>query len=351
MTKTLIQLDGSLGEGGGQILRSALAMSLATGRGFRIRNVRANRDKPGLMRQHLTCVTSCAELCGATVDGAFVGSREVAFEPGAVKPGTYHWAIGTAGSVTMVLQAVLPALLRASAPSSVTIEGGTHLTMAPPFDFFARALVPMLELAGAKVVARIDRHGFYPAGGGRIAVDIEPSASPRRVEIMERGEKVGVRAKALVSRLPKSIAQRELDVVRAKLELNEDSAFVMEDNSAFGPGNAVMIDMQYANVTEVVTALGQLGVSAERVAHNAIKQAQLYEWRGAAVGEHLADQLMTPLAVMAGGAYRTGPLSSHATTNIATLEAFGVGIRTREVEADGGASSRGHVVVEVDAIG
>lgn len=350
MTEALIQLDGSLGEGGGQILRSALAMSLATGRGFRLRNVRANRDKPGLMRQHLTCVTSCAEVCGAKVDGAFVGSREVAFEPGAVKHGTYHWAIGTAGSVTMVLQAVLPALLRASGPSNVTIEGGTHLTMAPSFDFFARTLVPILERTGAKVVAGLERHGFYPAGGGRIVVDIEPTSTPRRVEIMERGEKVGVRAKALVSRLPRSIAQRELDVVRTKLELSDESALIVEDNTAFGPGNAVMIDVRYAHVTEVVTALGQLGVSAERVAKNALNEVAKYERCGAAVGAHLADQLMTPLAVMAGGVYRTGPLSSHSTTNIRTLEAFGVRARTHTIDAEEG-SRRGHLIVEVDPIG
>lgn len=346
MTETLIQLDGSLGEGGGQVLRSALAMSLATGRGFRLRNVRANRDKPGLMRQHLTCVTSCAQVCGGRVEGAFVGSREVAFEPGVVKAGTYHWAIGTAGSVTMVLQAVLPALLRAEGPSSLTVEGGTHLTMAPPFDFFARTLVPVLERTGAKVVARIERHGFYPAGGGRIVVDVEPTSVPRRVEMLERGEKIGVRAKALVSRLPRSIAQRELEVVRAALGLDDEAMLVVEDNTAFGPGNAVMIDVRHAHITEVVTSIGRLGVSAERVAREAAKAAEAYAWRGAAVGEYLADQLMTPLAVMGGGAYRTGPLSSHATTNIATMEAFGVAVRTREVEGE-----RGHVVVEVDGIG
>lgn len=348
MTETLIQLDGSMGEGGGQILRSALAMSLATGRGFRMCNVRANRPKPGLMRQHLTCVTSCAELCGAKVEGAHVGSREVCFEPGPVRHGAYHWAIGTAGSVTMVLQAALPALLRMSgggaARSTLTVEGGTHLTMAPPFDFFARTLVPLLERAGAKVVARIVRHGFYPAGGGRIVVEVEPAASPQRIEILDRGERIGVRAKALVSRLSKSIAQRELDVIRPRLELADESAVVFEDNTAFGPGNAVMIDVVHEHVTEVVTSVGQLGVSAEKVAKNALSQVAAYERCGAPVGEHLADQLMVPMAVMGGGAYRTGPLSSHSLTNIRTLEAFGVGVRTQEDES-------GHVVVEVDAIG
>src|SRR6202140_4872670 len=159
----MILIDGSIGEGGGQILRTALGLSMVTGQPFRIENIRAGRDKPGLLRQHLTAVNAAAEICGANVEGAAISSRELSFSPGNVKSGEYTFSIGSAGSTTLVLQTVLPALLAADGPSSLTLEGGTHNPHAPPIDFLEKAFVPLVNRMGPTVHVALERAGFYPA--------------------------------------------------------------------------------------------------------------------------------------------------------------------------------------------
>ena len=204
-----ITIDGSEGEGGGQILRTALALSLVTGRPFRIDGIRAGRRKPGLMRQHLTAVQGAAQVSGARVSGGDLGSRTLSFEPSQVRGGEYRLAVGTAGSATLVLQTVLPALLLAREPSRLTLEGGTHNPYAPPFDFLARTFLPILRRMGASIDVRLEMHGFYPAGGGRFAVAIEPCAALGRLSLLERGA-TRVTARAIVASLPETIAKREL---------------------------------------------------------------------------------------------------------------------------------------------
>ena len=172
----MIEIDGSQGEGGGQILRSSLSLAICTQRPFRIANIRANRDKPGLLRQHLTAVKAAAEICGGEVIGAEIGSRELTFKPGALKGGDYSFAIGTAGSSTLVLQTVLPPLLTAAEPSVVRISGGTHNKGSPPFDFLQRAFLPLIARMGARVELELLSYGFYPKGGGVIVATITPSA-------------------------------------------------------------------------------------------------------------------------------------------------------------------------------
>ncbi len=176
-TNTPIQIDGSIGEGGGQILRSALALSMVTGKPFRIEKIRAGREKPGLLRQHLTAVNAAAAICSAQIEGAAISSRELSFSPGEIKAGEYTFAVGSAGSTTLVLQTVLPALLCASGPSSLTLEGGTHNPHAPPLDFLERAFVPLITRMGPSVQVAMERAGFFPVGGGRFFVNVEPRAS------------------------------------------------------------------------------------------------------------------------------------------------------------------------------
>ena len=323
---TSIIIDGSQGEGGGQMLRSSLALSMATGRPFRMINVRAARPKPGLMRQHLTCVQAAAAICGATVTGADIGSREVTFAPGLVRAGDYHFAIGTAGSCTMVLQAILPPLLRLDRPSTITVEGGTHNGMAPPFEFFERALLPLLRRAGACVVARLDRHGFYPAGGGRIIVEVQPPASLTPLHLSSRGERRGATAWAIISRLSRSIAVRELRALSDRLGLSEGEAHIVVTQDSVGPGNAVVVALEYEHVTEVFSSVGEIGKSAELVAREAADEARDYIASQVPVGPHLADQLMVPLALLSGGQYATCALTEHATTNMFLLRAFGATI-------------------------
>ena len=166
----MLTIDGSAGEGGGQILRSTLALSLCTGTPVRITGIRAKRDRPGLMRQHLTALRAAAEVGRAEVSGAELGSREVAFHPRGAAPGEYAFNVGSAGSATLVLQTVLPALLSASAPSDLLLEGGTHNPLAPPFEFLDRAFLPLIARMGPRVSATLEARGFYPAGGGRIRV-------------------------------------------------------------------------------------------------------------------------------------------------------------------------------------
>src|SRR6476620_518674 len=167
----VITIDGSVGEGGGQIIRNSLALSLVTGQPFRIVNIRAGRKKPGLLRQHLTAVQAANQIGDAAVDGAEMGSGEVVFRPEGIRAGDYRFAIGTAGSTTLVLQTILPALILAGAPSHLTLEGGTHNPLAPPFDFLAQTFLPHLARFGPTVTATLARPGFFPAGGGRLEIE------------------------------------------------------------------------------------------------------------------------------------------------------------------------------------
>jgi RNA 3'-phosphate cyclase len=184
----MLTLDGSAGEGGGQILRSALALSLLTGTPFRIEKIRARRAKPGLLRQHLTAVQAAARIGSAQVEGAELGSRALTVRPGTVAPGEYHFAIGSAGSACLVVQTVLPPLLLASGPSVLIVEGGTHNPAAPSWDFLARVFFPLLERMGARIRTKLERHGFYPAGGGRLRVEIDPVSTLAPLELLKRGE-------------------------------------------------------------------------------------------------------------------------------------------------------------------
>ena len=316
-----ITIDGSAGEGGGQILRTALALSLVTGRPFRIDGIRAGRKKPGLMRQHLTAVQGAAQVSGARVSGGDLGSRTLSFEPAQVRGGDYRLAVGTAGSATLVLQTVLPALLLAREPSRLTLEGGTHNPYAPPFHFLAGTFLPILRRMGASVDASLERYGFYPAGGGRFTVAVEPCATLRRVSLLERGA-ARIHARAIVASLPESIARRELAIVRDHLGLEREACRVETVETSVGPGNVVVIVIESEPVSEVVTGFGVKGVSAERVAADACDEAQAYIEKGVPVGRHLADQLLIPMALASGGTFRTLEPTAHTVTNADVIRPF-----------------------------
>src|SRR5271170_6390646 len=209
----MIEIDGSEGEGGGQILRSALSLSMCTDQPFRLKNIRAKREKPGLMRQHLTALLAAAAICDASVTGADVGSGEITFRPGRVKPGDYQFAIGTAGSCTLVLQTLLPPLLTAAVPSAVRITGGTHNKASPPVDFLQRTYLPLVERMGPKVQLELVRHGFYPRGGGEILARVTPSARLSSLSLLERGARNGGYAEAHIAGIPMHVASRELEIV------------------------------------------------------------------------------------------------------------------------------------------
>ena len=332
----MITVNGSTGEGGGQVLRTSLGLSLVTGRPFRIENIRAGRSKPGLMRQHLTAVRAAAQTSNAKVNGDAIGSRELEFEPGKMRPARYEFAVGTAGSATLVLQTVLPALMVAQGPSHLTLKGGTHNPWSPPFDFLAKALMPLLNRMGPTVSAMLVRPGFYPAGGGEFTVEIAPAPDGvlQPLELMERGEILARRARAIVARLPGHIAERELKVVEKKLGWTGESLAAEQAHNSVGPGNIIMLEIASRNVTEVFTAFGEKSVRAEAVAAKAVGEARDYLAAGVPVGPHLADQLLVPLA-MAGGKFRTVAPTRHTTTNIEVIQKFmDVGVSVTRVEQD-----------------
>jgi RNA 3'-terminal phosphate cyclase (ATP) len=319
---TMIDIDGSEGEGGGQILRSALSLSMCTNQTFRITNIRAKREKPGLLRQHLTAVQAAAEICGAEVIGDEVGSLELTFRPGPIKPGDYRFAIGTAGSCTLVLQTVLAPLLTAPSVSQIRISGGTHNKASPPVDFLQRAYLPLLERMGARVELELVRYGFYPRGGGEILATIAPTNHLTTLSLMERGSRIGGYAEAYIAAVPLHVASRELEMVGKMLNWPSDQLHVRGLSNEFGPGNALTITVQHREVTEVFTGFGEKSVSAEQVAKGAVERVRNYLSAPVAVGRHLADQLLLPLALAGGGEFTTLPVSQHFQSQVATIRTF-----------------------------
>lgn len=336
----MLILDGSAGEGGGQILRSALTLSLATGQPFRIERIRAKRKRSGLMRQHLTAVKAAQAVSSAEVEGAEVGSMALTFRPGALQGGEFSFAIGTAGSTTLVLQTVLPALMLASQPSRLILEGGTHNPFAPPWDFLVEAYLPLLERMGPRFSARLERAGFFPAGGGKIEVEIEPVAKLAPVELLKVDEPRELGATVLTANLPKHVGSREAKRIQELTSLPAERIDVRELAGVAGPGNAVMVKLKSPTVTEVFSTFGQQGVRAEAVAEQAVRDYRRFLVANVPVGEHLADQLLLPMALAGQGTFRTVPLSRHALTQIEVVGKF------LDVEV-GTRSEGGTVVVEV----
>lgn len=323
----MITIDGSEGEGGGQVLRTALALSLVTSTPFRIEKIRARRKRPGLLRQHLTAVQAAAAIGNATVDGDALGSSRVSFTPGGVVPGEYHFAVGTAGSAMLVLQTLLPPLMMASGTSTVKVEGGTHNPAAPPFEFIERSFLPIVNSLGPRVRVELTRYGFYPAGGGEVIATIEPCAALKAVGLLQRGEIVGRRVRAIVANLPQHIAKREARAALRLLNWPDEFAEIVDLPNVSGPGNAVMIEIASEHVTEIATGFGETGVTAEAVATRAGHEARRYLAAGVPVGCNMADQLLTVMALGGGGAFRTLGLTQHSNTNADVIRLF-TGMRT-----------------------
>jgi len=331
----MITIDGSEGEGGGQILRNACALSLVTGEPFVIEKIRGRRDQPGLMRQHLTAIEAACTIGGAECEGLELGSNRIAFTPGSVAPGEYRFAVGTAGSTALVLQTVIVPLALADRPSRLVIEGGTHASMAPPFDFIEKCFLPVFARMGPRVSARIKRHGFFPRGGGRIEVDIEP-APLRRIECIERGELQGREGTVLFASLDGEIAHR---IRKAALEnlpgWTEEQIAIRELPADQGPGVALVLGAAFENVTEVVSGFGKLGLSAERIGATAGKRMAGYEASGAFAGPYLQDQLLLPMALAGGGAFTSVKISEHTRTAADIIARFTGRATHFDQDADG----------------
>lgn len=314
-------IDGSQGEGGGQILRSALTLSMCTQTPIRINNIRAGRKKSGLLHQHLTCVQASRTICGAKVSGTELGSQSLTFEPSEIQSGDYSFSISTAGSTCLVFQTVLPALLMAKEESTVRFHGGTHNMMAPSFDFIQHSFIPTLCLMNIHVSAELAVYGFYPVGGGEWSVLIKPLSSAVPLALVERGE-MQYSAVVTQARLESHVAERELGRVQKKLDIEPSDCHT---NAIIAPcaGNVLSVHLKHADGNaEVVESLGRIGLPAERVADQAIKEVRRYLKSSAVVGEHLCDQLLLPMALGGGGRFTTLKPSLHTTTNIAVTQMF-----------------------------
>lgn len=327
MNREYVQVDGSLGEGGGQVLRVSLALSMALGRPFRMVNIRANRPKPGLKRQHLACVQAAQRICGAEVAGDSINSTEICFTPGSVRPGEYCFDIGSGGSCTLVLQALVPVFLTASGPSRLTVTGGTHVPFAPPFEFLRDTLFPWLEKLGPRLGAHMDRPGFMQIGGGRMTVEIEPVPALNPLEACVCGAFIGAEGHIRLYNLDAGIAEREKTALMAEnlrdLGLAEENLCVETKSRAVeGPGNVLLVTVRRESGVTVCTGLGQRGVAAKAVARQAAHRAMSFLRAEVPVEKHLADQLLVPLALAGGGTFLTEKPSLHTKTCMEVLPLF-----------------------------
>ncbi len=327
---SFVEIDGSRGEGGGQILRTSLALSIITKRPLRIRKIRAGRKKPGLQRQHLACVEAAAQLCNAHVTGAELSSQELELTPGDGSSEHITIDIGTAGSTTLVVQTILVPALITGRPLHASVIGGTHNPFAPPFEFLDRVFLPHLRAMGAHVSLTLEKHGVFPAGGGKVVLEVRPATKLTPIAVVEAGPVTDKRASVIIARLPTHVADRELAIVREQFKISREDCQTVELRG--GPANVVMIEIERVGSREIVTGHGEKGLRAELVAERACAEMTKYLDADVPVGAHLADQLLLPMAVAGGGRFRTlAPLTLHATTNIETIQQFlDVPIRVEE---------------------
>ncbi|WP_348715046.1 RNA 3'-terminal phosphate cyclase [Acidovorax soli] len=340
-----LDLDGSTGEGGGQILRTGLALSMVTGRPLHITRIRAGRPKPGLMRQHLACVQAAVAVCNGQAEGAELNSRTLLFTPGAVCSGDYRFHIATAGSCLLVLQTVLPALMLADGPSKVELAGGTHNPMAPPFDFLERAFAPLVRRLGVGLELQLQRRGFYPAGGGELVAHIRPATASTQslapVDVLERGTLQNGWAEALAPGMARHIATRELETLGQRMGWTYEASQLRHPPTRQneGPGNALIATLEYEHITEVFCQLGERSQSAEQVARRLVDEVRAYQRSAGALGPHLADQWMLPLALAVwrsgqAARYTCTKVTQHTATNAQTI-ALGLPVRLQITPAEG----------------
>lgn len=331
-----IVLDGSTGEGGGQILRTGLALSMVTGRPLHVQHIRAKRPKPGLMRQHLTCVQAATAVCNAQTEGAQLGSTALRFTPGSLRAGAYDFPMAGAGSCMLVLQTILPALMLADAPSTVSLSGGTHNPMAPPFDMIEQSFAPLLHGLGVGLRMDLYRRGFYPAGGGSVHAHITPSPSALTpYNLVERGPLRQGWAQALAPGLSRNIAHRELVALGEQLGWSYENNQLREPTCRQneGPGNALLATLEYEHFTEVLCQLGERSLSSEQVASRLARDVRAYQACTGVLGAHAADQWMLPLALAVcssgqAAQYTATEASEHTLTNAAVVQQ-GLPVRIR----------------------
>ena len=346
-TETIF-IDGSMGEGGGQILRTSLALSCITGKRLHIENIRSARRNPGLAKQHLSCVQAACKICNGKSHGAAKGSKVLDFQARPVHSGDFHFDIGSAGSASLVIQTLLPALFLANKPSTVTVTGGTHNPLAPPFDFLSETFLPAIRTAGFQGDCKLLRHGFFPAGGGKITLRVQPrqKQSPvpappvsmqtqvqanQTINLCDSGQEFRINARIYTAKLPIHIAHRQQKLL-LQSGLNIQNIEHTEVRDSQGPGNAVCVRLLVGaepaaarccdKRTTVFTAFGMRGKPSEQVISEVVDLAKHFIDSGAAVDSFLADQLLLYMAIANGGCFTTDRISEHTKTNIEVIKKF-----------------------------
>ncbi len=315
-------IDGSRGEGGGQILRTSLALAAITGKAVKFTHIRAGRPKPGLARQHLACVRAAAMVCQAEVKGDELGSMELEFRPGKIRGGDFDFPIETGGSSSLVLQTVLPIFLFAGVAAEIRLSGATDNPFAPPLDFLRQSFLPQLKNLGAPVDIELHRRGFMQRGGASWSARVGAHLAWSDLNLIERGELRSRRAQILNAGLPQDIPARMFREVKKQLDWTDVDCEVIAVPADQGPGLILQIFLEFPWYTEVFSICAQRGMSSEQLARQVCGEVKAYLAANAPVGEHLADQLLLPLALAGKGRFRCSQLSSHFTTNIDTIGLF-----------------------------
>lgn len=320
----MIDIDGAYGEGGGQVLRSALTLSAIIGTPMRITNIRARRSKPGLMAQHLKAVEAAATICGARVEGAQPRSQSLVFEPRGIRAGSFHFDIGTAGSTSLVLQTILVPLSMATAASSVTVTGGTHVPWSPCFDYLHIHWLPYVRRIGLDLDLALDLAGFYPQGGGRVRATVRPVANLAPLQVIERGGLRRIRGISAVANLDDSVAERQRRQAVHRLEgcCGTVEIELVRMPSRFR-GTLLLLVAEFEQSQCSYYSIGARGKPAERVADEAVDALEEFLAADGAIDQYLADQLILPLGCAPGTSeLRTAKVTQHLLTNAEIVRRF-----------------------------
>ncbi|MDJ0591655.1 MAG: RNA 3'-terminal phosphate cyclase [Pleurocapsa sp. MO_226.B13] len=328
----MINIDGSWGEGGGQILRTSLSLANITGQPVRIDRIRANRPKPGLAAQHLTSVRAAATLCQAQISGDTLGSMTLEFMP--TRPpqaGQYTFDVtearegGSAGAVTLILQTILIPLALANGNSKVILKGGTHVAWSPPVTYIEEVYLPTLRQLGVRAEVQLNAWGWYPRGGGEVELRVTGSQqSLNGLQLLERGALQQIRGLAIVTELPAHIPQRMANRAENLLQQAHLPAQIKAVRErGIAPGAGIFLTAEYEHSRAGFSALGRRGIPAERVAETAVQELLDFQAQAVPVDPFLADQLLLPLALSSEiSQYRLASISKHLTTNAWVIEQF-----------------------------
>jgi RNA 3'-terminal phosphate cyclase (ATP) len=327
----LITIDGAQGEGGGQVLRTALALSAVTGQGFEISKIRERRARPGLRPQHLAAVRAASLICQAKVGGAYDGSPDLRFEPGALTSGRFRLEIATAGAATLVMQTIVAPLATTAETSHVEVTGGTHVPSSPSYHYLARHWAAAVARLGLRAQFELVRAGFYPPGGGEIRAEVSPWPRPASLRLEDRGALVEIIGTSGAGKVKNDVAQRQAEAARARLweARRLESRWDVVEMPSASPGSFLLLEAVFETSRAAFGFLGERGLRAEILGDRAARTLLAFLDTDAATDPHLADQLAVPLAIAKGGGrVSTSVVTAHLETVAAVVGQFGIGART-----------------------